>query len=65
MQAIARAARVTIAMVTRSLNDRQAELRYTPNWFACGLVTCRSGMICFIVSDVQRLPGPLVRTGSP
>ncbi len=67
LQAVAKAAGVTIATASRSLNDaygvhpdtrarvlRQAEkLRYTPNRFARGLVTGRSDMIGLIVSDVR------------
>src|SRR5580765_4710541 len=67
LQAVAKAAGVTIATASRSLNDvygvhpetkarvlRVAEkLRYTPNRFARGLVTGRSNMIGLIVSDVR------------
>lgn len=67
LQAVAKAAGVTIATASRSLNDaygvhpetrtrvlQMAEkLRYTPNRFARGLVTGRSDMIGLIVSDVR------------
>lgn len=67
MHAVAKAAGVTIATASRSLNDAYgvhpetrarvlqvaAGLRYTPNRFARGLVTGRSNMIGLIVSDVR------------
>lgn len=67
LQAVAKAAGVTIATASRSLNDaygvhpetqarvrKVAErLRYTPNRFARGLVTGRSDMIGLIVSDIR------------
>lgn len=67
LQSVAKAAGVTIATASRSLNDlygvhpetrarvlRMAEkMHYTPNQFARGLVTGRSNMIGLIVSDVR------------
>lgn len=67
LQAVAKAAGVTIATASRSLNDvygvhpetrarvlQVAEkLHYVPNRFARGLVTGRSNMIGLIVSDVR------------
>src|SRR5258708_29512954 len=67
LQAVARAAGVTIATASRSLNDAYGvhpatrarvlqvakKLNYTPNRFARGLVTGRSDMIGLIVSDVR------------
>lgn len=67
LQAVAKAAGVTIATASRSLNDlygvhpetrarvlRVAEkLHYKPNRFAQGLVTGRSNMIGLIVSDIR------------
>jgi LacI family transcriptional regulator len=67
LQAVAKAAGVTIATASRSLNDvygvhpetrarvlQVAEkLHYTPNRFARGLVTGRSNMIGLIVSDIR------------
>ena len=67
LQAVARAAGVTIATASRSLNDAYGvhpvtrarvlqvakRLNYTPNRFARGLVTGRSDMIGLIVSDVR------------
>ncbi len=67
LQAVAKAAGVTIATASRSLNDAYGvhpeprarvlqiagKLRYTPNRFARGLVTGRSDMIGLIVSDVR------------
>ena len=67
LQAVAKAAGVTIATASRSLNDAYGvhpatrarvlrvakKLNYTPNRFARGLVTGRSDMIGLIVSDVR------------
>jgi LacI family transcriptional regulator len=67
LQLVAKAAGVTIATASRSLNDlygvhpetrarvlRTAEkMHYTPNRFARGLVTGRSNMIGLVVSDVR------------
>ena len=67
LHAVAKAAGVTIATASRSLNDAYGvhpetrarvlqvakKLRYTPNRFARGLVTGRSDMIGLIVSDVR------------
>jgi LacI family transcriptional regulator len=67
LQAVAKAAGVTIATASRSLNDAYGvhpetrarvieiaqRLRYKPNRFARGLVTGRSDMIGLIVSDVR------------
>ncbi len=67
LQVVAKAAGVTIATASRSLNDAYgvhpetrarvlqaaADLCYKPNRFARGLVTGRSDMIGLIVSDVR------------
>jgi LacI family transcriptional regulator len=67
LHAVARAAGVTIATASRSLNDAYGvhpatrtrvlqvakRLNYTPNRFARGLVTGRSDMIGLIVSDIR------------
>jgi LacI family transcriptional regulator len=67
LQAVARAAGVTIATASRSLNDAYGvhpvtrarvlqvakRLNYTPNRFARGLATGRSDMIGLIVSDIR------------
>jgi len=67
LQAVAKAAGVTIATASRSLNDAYGvhpdtkarvlrvaeELHYKPNRFARGLVTGRSDMVGLIVSDIR------------
>ena len=67
LQEVAKAAGVTIATASRSLNDAYGvhpatrarilkvakRLNYTPNRFARGLVTGRSDMIGLIVSDIR------------
>lgn len=67
LQAVAKAAGVTLATASRSLNDAYGvhpdtrarvlqvakKLKYKPNRFARGLVTGRSDMIGLIVSDIR------------